>query len=204
MAEEVSAIFNLRRPNMTAINVGSTRTASSPSPTAIGIGALTVASVMATVGFACAVPLAAFAAIGAMSFGRREALAAIGAVWLANQAWGFIFMHYPMNGETFAWGGALGMIAALSCEAAGLATRRFAGAVGAFVAFLAAFLVYEGSLIAIDLAVGINVDDFALVTIARIFLINACAFGGLWALKTVVTNASSRRKLPATLAPRHI
>jgi hypothetical protein len=204
MAEEVSAIFNLRRPNMTAINVGSTHTASSPSRTAIGIGALTVASVLTTVGFACAVPLAAFAAIAAMSFGRREALAAIGAVWLANQAWGFTFMHYPMNGETFAWGGALGMIAAQSCEAAGLPTRRFSGAVGAFVAFLAAFLVYEGSLIAIDLAVGISADDFALATVARIFLINACAFGGLWALKTIVTNATSRRMLPATLAPRHI
>jgi hypothetical protein len=204
MAEEVSAIFNLRRPNMTATNVGSTHTASSPSRTAIGIGALTVASVLTTIGFACAVPLAAFAAIAAMSFGRREALAAIGAVWLANQAWGFTFMHFPMDGETFAWGGALAMIAVLSCEAAGLATRRFAGAVGAFVAFLAAFLVYEGSLIAIDLAVGISADDFALATVARIFLINACSFGGLWALKTVVANATSRRKLSMTLAPRHI
>jgi hypothetical protein len=81
MAEEVSAIFNLRRPNMTAINVGSTHTASSPSPTAIGIGALTVASVMATVGFACAVPLAAFAAIAAMSFDRRDALARLIQRW---------------------------------------------------------------------------------------------------------------------------
>lgn len=189
---------------MTATNVGLTQMASSPSRTAIGIGALTVASIATTAGFACAVPLAAFAAIAAMSFGRREALAAIGAVWLANQAWGFAFMHYPIDGETFAWGVALGVIAALSCEAAGLATRRFAGAVGASIAFLAAFLVYEGSLIAIDFAIGMSGEDIAAATVARIFLINVCAFGGLWAFKAVVAGMASRRKRSAALAPRHV
>lgn len=186
---------------MTTIDLASSHIASSPSRTAIGIGALTIASVLTTVGFACAVPLAAFAAIAAMSFGRREALAAIGAVWLANQAWGFTFKHYPMDGETFAWGGALGMIAALSCEAAGLATRRFKGVVGGAIAFLAAFLVYEGLVLAIDLAIGMSAEDIAAATAGRVFLINACAFGGLWALKTVVASAGSRRKLSTTLAP---
>jgi len=80
---------------MTAVNLFS-----SLSRPAISIVALTFASVLFTLGFACAVPLAAFAAIAAMSFGRREALAAIGAVWLANQAWGFAVMHYPMDRET--------------------------------------------------------------------------------------------------------
>ncbi|GLI95701.1 hypothetical protein [Methylocystis echinoides] len=184
---------------MTAVNLPS-----SLSRAAIGIVALAVASVLFTLGFACAVPLAAFAAIAAISFDRREALAAIGAVWLANQAWGFTVMHYPMDGETFAWGGALGIIAVLSCEAARAATRRFSGAVGACVSFLAAFVAYEGSLIVINLVTGQSGEDFAPVTVARIFLINACAFGGLWALKAVAANTASGRKLSGTLAPRHI
>lgn len=188
---------------MTAIDLNSPRVASSTSRTAIGIGALTVASILTTVGFACAVPLAAFAAMAAMSFGRRAALLAIGAVWLANQAWGFAVMHYPMDGETFAWGMALGMIALFSCEAAGSVRRRISGAVGVCVAFAAAFVAYEGSLIMIDLALGLNGGDFALVTVGRIFLINVCAFGALWALKAVAANSTTRRKLTEMVALRH-
>ena len=177
---------------------------SSFSQSAIGIIALAVASVAFTLGFACAVPLAAFAAIAAMSFGRREALAAIGAVWFANQAWGFAFMHYPMDGETFAWGGALGIIAVLSCEAAGLVTRRLSGIVGVCAAFFAAFLAYEGSLIAIDLVTGQSADDFAAATVMRIFLINACAFGGLWALKAELKGMTVGRKVSGSPAPTHV
>lgn len=189
---------------MTTLDLGSSHIASSPSRTTMGIGALTVASVLTTAGFACAAPLAAFAAIAAMSFGRREALAAIGAVWLANQAWGFAFMHYPIDGETFAWGGALGIIAMLSCEAAGLVTRRYSGVVAACMSVLAAFVVYEGSLIAIDFVAGQGGEDLAPVIVARIFLINICAFGGLWALKAVIANMASGRKQSATFASRHI
>jgi len=184
---------------MTAVNLPS-----SLSRPSIGIVSLAVASVLFILGLACAVPLAAFAAIAAMSFSRREAPVTIGAVWLANQAWGFAVMHYPMDGETFAWGGALGIIAVFSCEAAGLLTRRFSGAVGACLSFLAAFVAYEGSLIVIDLVIGQSADDFAAATIARIFLINACAFGGLWALKAILANTASGRKLSATLVSRHV
>ncbi len=138
-----------------------------------------------------------------MSFNRRAALAAICGVWLANQAWGFAFMHYPMDGETFAWGAALGVIALLSREAARLTTRRLSGAVGVCIAFLAAFLVYEGALITIDLATGQSADAFAAATVLRIFLINVCAFGGLWALKSVFAGMAFGRRIPKTLAPRH-
>jgi hypothetical protein len=171
---------------------------------ATGVVALAVGSLIFTLGFACAVPLAAFAAIAAMSFDRRVALAATGAVWLANQAWGFAFMHYPIDVETFVWGGALGVIALLSCEAAGLATRRSSGPTGAIVGFLFAFVAYEGALIAIDLLTNQSADNFALATVARIFLINACAFGGLWAVKTVIANTVIGRNQPAPLAPRHV
>jgi len=178
-------------------------TLSSPaSRTMLSIGALAVFSVLFTLGFACAVPLAAFAAISAMSFDRRTALLATGAVWLANQAIGFGFMHYPIDGETLAWGGALGVIALLSCEAAGLVTRHVRGVVGAGVAFLAAFVAYEGSLLLIDAAIGLLEHVDALGTL-RIFLINACAFGGLWALKTIASSTRLGRRLTTGLSARH-
>ncbi len=171
---------------------------------AIGIAALAVASVLFSLGFACAVPIAAFAAIAALSFDRRDALLAIGAVWLVNQAWGFAVLHYPLASETFAWGGALGVIAALSCEAAGVVHRRLSGAPGLVATFLSAFLVYEAALVLIDLAIAGSGEDIASAVVTRIFLINACAIGGLLALKALVVNVAPRRERTATLAPRHI
>jgi hypothetical protein len=53
------------------------------------IALLVAASVAFTLGFACATPLAAFAAIAALSMPRKDALLLIGLVWLANQAIGF-------------------------------------------------------------------------------------------------------------------
>jgi hypothetical protein len=169
----------------------------------LGILALPVASILFTLGFACAVPLAAFGAIAAMSFCRRDALVATFGVWLANQLWGFGVLHYPTDASTFAWGGALGVIALLSCEAAGFAARRFSGVVGASAAFLAAFVAYQGLLVAVDLAIGLPCEAFAPAIVGRIFLINACAFGGLWALKTVLANTVIGRGQLAALAPRH-
>jgi len=177
---------------------------SSPgSRTALSIVALAIFSVLFTFGFACAVPLAAFAAISAMSFDRRTALLATGAVWLANQAIGFGLLHYPTDGETLAWGGALGAIGLLSCEAARLVTRRVAGVAGACAAFLAAFVAYEGSLFLINAAIGQTVEHFAFPVVTRIFLINACAFGGMWALKTIASSTEFGRRLAADLSARH-
>lgn len=178
--------------------------AASRQQTMLGIFALPVASILFTLGFACAVPLAAFAAIAAMSFSRRDALLATGGVWLANQLWGFGVLHYPTDASTFAWGGALGVVALLSCEAAGFTARRFSGVLGAGAAFLAAFVAYQGLLVAIDLAIGLPCDAFAPAIVARILLINACAFGGLWALKTVLANTVIGRGQSAAIAPRHV
>ena len=176
---------------------------SSPaSRTTLSIVALAIFSLLFTLGFACAVPLAAFAAISAMSFDRRTALLATGAVWLGNQAVGFGFMHYPIDGETLAWGGALGMIALLSCEAAGLATRRIPGVAGVCAAFLAAFVAYEGSLLLIDAGLGL-LEHVDLLGTVRIFLINACAFGGLWALKTIASSTRFGRRLAEGFIAHH-
>ncbi|QGM47562.1 hypothetical protein [Methylocystis heyeri] len=176
---------------------------SSPvSRTTLSIAALAVIGALFTLGFACAVPLAAFAAISAMSFDRRTALLATGAAWLANQAAGFAFLHYPIDGETLAWGAALGAIALISCEAAGLAARRISGVAGLSAAFVAAFVAYEGSLLLIDAGLGL-LEHVDFLGATRILLINACAFGGLSALKSIASSTSLRRKRASSLSARH-
>ena len=74
---------------------------------------LVVASVVFSPGFACAVPIAAFAAIAALTLSRRDAFSLVGAAWLANQIAGFAVHHYPATASTLAWGAALGAVALL-------------------------------------------------------------------------------------------
>lgn len=62
----------------------------------------------------------------------------------------------------------------------------------------------EGALILIDLLAAQGGDDFAPAVVTRIFLINACAFGALLALKTLVADVTPRCEGAATLTPRHI
>ena len=64
------------------------------------IALLVLASAVFSLGFACAVPLAAFAAIAALTLSRRDAFTLVGAVWLTNQIAGFAIHHYPMTPST--------------------------------------------------------------------------------------------------------
>lgn len=142
---------------------------------------LVAASVAFTLGFACAVPLAAFAAAAALTLPRRAALVLIGAVWLANQIVGFAILGYPWAADSLAWGAALGVIAVLATLVAQSLAIRLdsAGTVAvSLAAFAAAFAVYEGALLAISVALGAT-DDFAPAIVGWIFAINAGAMAGL-------------------------
>ncbi|MDP3067821.1 MAG: hypothetical protein Q8M72_04030 [Methylocystis sp.] len=141
------------------------------------------ASVILSFGWSCALPLAGFAAVAALTSARREALLLTGAVWFANQAVGFLFLHYPTDAMTLFWGGALGVIALLSCESAGLLARRFPGFAGGVAAFLAAFVVYESLILAVTAATGPGVDHFTAPVVTRLFLINLGTFVALLMLK---------------------
>ena len=88
------------------------------------VALLTASSVALTLGFACALPLAAFATISALAFPPGAAISAVLAVWLANQIVGFGFLHYPIDASTIAWGFTLGVIGLLSLGAAFLALSR--------------------------------------------------------------------------------
>lgn len=169
---------------------------------ALGIALLVAASLALTLGFACALPLAAFGAIAALMFEARKAVVAMLAVWLANQIVGFGVMHYPTDASTFGWGGALGALGLASLFAARAVLERAGGWAAAPAAFLASFAVYEGLLFVINLVVGMHAAVFAFAVVARIFAINAAAFGVMLAAWTLWSRSQIGRKSAVSLA-RH-
>jgi hypothetical protein len=61
----------------------------------IGLILLLLSSLVFSLGFSCATPLAAFGAIAAVAFSRRDALILCGAVWFLNQVVGYSVLRYP-------------------------------------------------------------------------------------------------------------
>ncbi|ACB95715.1 hypothetical protein [Beijerinckia indica] len=168
--------------------------ATAPRGTRLAWGVLlAAASLIFSGALACAVPLAAFAAISALTLNRREALIASFSVFLVNQAVGFTFLHYPTDVTTLAWGAALGAITLLSCAAASTVTHRVSTFAGALAAFLASFLIYEGTILALALATDSGAGALAAAVIGRIFLINAVTFAGLLAVRVLVSTLIEAR-----------
>lgn len=151
------------------------------------IALLVAASVAFTLGFACATPLAAFAAIAALSMPRKDALLLIGLVWFANQAVGFSVLHYPFTLDCFAWGIGLGIVALLATLGAERIAAQFSPLrhLASAMAFLAALAVYEGLLFFISIIVQSGVEDYTIAIVGRIFAINIVTFIGLLALNKI-------------------
>ena len=151
---------------------------------------LVAASVVFSLGFACATPLAAFGAAAALMSSRREALALILSVWFANQLVGFTMLGYPWTASTFAWGVALGAAAVLATLAGQWTASRSADAarvVGFLATGLAAFAAYEAALFVAAAWLG-GTEDFTAPILARIFIINAAAFVGLLVLHRIAVS----------------
>ena len=167
----------------------------------IWIALLVSASVVFTLGFACAAPLAAFAAVAALTMTRRDTLLLIGLVWLANQCVGFGVLHYPWTADCLAWGVGLAIVAPLSALGAEFGAKRFIALnriiLASTVAFLSAFGVYEGLLFIASMIFQSGVEDYAPAIVGRTFAINAVVFIGLLAanrLSLVATGRRSRRQ----------
>ena len=167
------------------------------------VAVIAASSVTLTLGFACALPFAAFAAISALIFKSRAAVGAVLAVWLMNQIIGFALLHYPTDASTIAWGFALGVIGLLSLGAAILVLSRLEGFVGAVVSFLAAFVVYEAAIYVVCVASGTGVGSFTTSIVTRIFLINAVSFGVLLAARELLPRIGLGRRTSASAALRH-
>ncbi|HKH80960.1 MAG TPA: hypothetical protein VKA03_05010 [Methylovirgula sp.] len=148
----------------------------------VWIAALVAASVGFSLGFACAVPLAAFAAIAALTMHRGVALLLVLAVVLANQCVGLTALHYPFGPDTLAWAAAfalVGVLAVLAAESAYGSTALAHPIVAYAAAFLAAFAAYEGGFFLITILSSSGLEPYAAPVVLRIFAINAAAFLGL-------------------------
>lgn len=159
------------------------------------------ASVAFTLGFACAVPFAAFGGIAAMTLPRAEALLLTAALWLVNQIIGFGFLHYPWDGMTLTWGVILGGVAVLSTAAAQMTIRRQGIIVTAVSSFAAAFVVYEGGLYLVSAMMMGGTEDFPAAIVVRILGTNAAVFAALFTAALLTAAANSRLETSSRVAP---
>ena len=150
------------------------------------LAVLIATSVAFSLGFACAVPFAAFGAATALTLNTRDALLLTVAMWLANQLVGFTLLAYPWDAGTFTWGAVLGVVAVLSTVAARSASARLMGApwsLNVLAAFAAAFIAYEGGLYLVSAAWLGGTEDFTAGIVADIAGLSALAFLGLLVLE---------------------
>ncbi len=148
--------------------------------------ALLIASALLSgVTFECVTPFSAFAVLAAATMTLPRALAMVAAIWLVNQALGFVALGYPLDGTTFAWGGAIG-IAAL---AATIGAAAVMGAARAWplwsriaIGFAAAFIVYEALLLLATPTLG-GAANFTSGIVAELALSDACWLVGVAILR---------------------
>lgn len=161
---------------------------------------LIAASLALTLGFACAVPFAAFGAVAAMTLPRRDALLLTVALWLVNQVVGFAFLHYPWDAMTLTWGAILGAVAVASTLAAQAAVEQRGIIQTALAGFAAAFVVYEGALYVVSATAMGGTEDFTPAIVTRILAINAAGFVALLAASLLVAAAGAHIRMSRRVA----
>jgi hypothetical protein len=158
---------------------------------------LVATSVALSLGFACAVPFAAFGAAAALTMQRRDALLLAAAIWLANQVVGFTVLDYPLTASTFVWGAVLGVVAVLTTAAAQSIAGRLderGRLVVLVAAFAGGFIVYEGCLYLVSATWLGGSEIFVPAIVTRILEINAAAFVGLLVLNRIAGAVGLTRK----------
>lgn len=141
------------------------------------IGVLVASAAILTVALACATPFAAYAALAAIAFPRRDAIVTVASVWLANQAVGFIVMGYPVTPEGMLWGGVIGAsMVATTLVARGVCERAaLSGAGAAMLAFFAGQVVFRASMMLTALVLG-GIEGFTLANLAYLSALDAMTF----------------------------
>jgi len=157
------------------------------------LAAFVGASLVFSLGLACAVPLAAFAAVSVLTQRRRAALIFMGAVWFTNQLAGFTVLNYPTDLSTFGWSVVMGVVAIAATLGAEIVSRRVGGLSGAVATFMAAFGLYEGLLWAVTIASGTVTEAYAPATVAQIFALNGAAFAALLAASSLAARAGTKK-----------
>lgn len=153
--------------------------------------------------YACAAPFAAIAALAATKMDRASGLSLVIVAWIANQVVGFGLLGYPLDANTFAWGGAIGLAAVAGFVASrAIATAQAPRAVTLAVAFMASFAIYEAALYAASFALGASDEAFSMEVVGYILRINAVSFAGLLVLHRIAIALAWLREpiLPAPTA----
>lgn len=163
----------------------------------VWIGLVAAASVLGSLAFACAAPLAAIAALAGLKMRTCEGLALVGAAWLANQLVGYLILGYPQSWDSFGWGAAIGVASLLAFAAAALVARLRAPAIAAVAAgFLAAFAAYEAALFAATAVLPSSEAAFSGAAVLRILEVNAVALVLLLLAHRAAAALGLRRPLP--------
>lgn len=154
--------------------------ATSPATgTTIWIALVAGLSVLGSFAYACAAPVAAVAALAALTLNRTDGLILVAATWLINQAVGFVLLSYPHDAGTYAWGATIGIAMVVGYIAARAVVRREQGwVVSAVATFAAAFVFYQLGLVGGSLAMGYTGDAFSTPVVREVAVINAVAFVG--------------------------
>ncbi|MBC7832532.1 MAG: hypothetical protein H7Y62_10995 [Hyphomicrobium sp.] len=143
------------------------------------IALLTIATVLATGIFACAVPFAALAAVAALDSDRADGILLLGTIWLTNQVAGFGSLGYPLEAQAFGWGLAMGLgtlaayFAARVCVAA-LSPYGVVAVVGS--ALPIAFLAYQAVLYAAGMLLPNGEGAFTYAVVAYVGLVEVVAY----------------------------
>jgi hypothetical protein len=173
--------------------------------TAAWIVILTLASIAFSLALACATPFAALGALAGARMNRREGMALVAASWLANQFVGYFVLAYPRTLASFAWGAAIGVAALLATLGAREAARAVRPPMlSKLVAFVAAFIVYEGVLLAATTVLPSSAAAFSVSVVARIIAVNAGAFVSLLAIhRLAMASGLQGRTTPSRAALSH-
>lgn len=137
------------------------------------------AAIFFSFALACGMPFAAVGALAALTLPLREAVLFAGLGWVANQVVGFVFLGYPFDVMTLAWGVALGTSAFAAAMAAHFALRYVAGGSTLekrFATFLAAWAAQQGTVLVWSFVLGGTTSAFAPAVVWFILWTNALAF----------------------------
>lgn len=142
--------------------------------------ALVIALAMAgSFGWACAAPLAAIAALAALTLSRNEGLVLVGATWLINQFVGYALLDYPHTVSSYAWGGAIGAGAVIGYIAAfSIVSKTGKAAISLPLAFLTAFVFYQTGMHLAASTFTNATNAFSTSIVSQVVTINAVAFVG--------------------------
>ena len=161
----------------------STAATSDKAGTSLWIALIAALTVVGSYALACVAPLAAVAALAALTLRRTEGLILVVTAWIFNQIVGFLLLSYPHTPDTYAWGAAIGVASVLGYFAAtAVVARTGSSLLAAVVTFAVAFAGYQLGLYAFGIATSYAGDSFSLAIVGEVLAINAVAFAGFLAL----------------------